>query len=1011
MKITFHPQEMLGSVSNSCMAAFCLAQGMTPDNAAAMGGIAEGVVKGFGMQKETFPVLEKLEHSIRQAIHEAMQTDGLAHLPEEFEDEIFENAFSAASIKSYLTAEKPVELFEEKIKTALKASEIYDAETLPIETLAVGLLEKMNDFIQNDHELTALSTLYTVNEINAVLRRMAPGVSGFEEAILNMKPITEYKQPNQLHFINSKIGFYGRSQEFQWLDDFCSSPENLQYALVQGCSGAGKSRLLYEYINQHKNDRGWHLCFLNHNVIEKLLDFGTYEFSENLLVVVDYAGRFAGAVGKWILKLAESRELTNKLRIVLMERRAAQGETDLRVSVSWMQEFYGNTHQERVLKSVEYGCLTVLQLDKTDLFSVMDDYSVKVAKRQPLSNDEKEQIYTYVSDGLKMEPARQNPLFILLATDAFLCEGSVRNWDIHLLTQSYAGRMLEYWQETLCRNDKALFDSLLRVLAAATATGGIDLNDAVPDFITDDLDRIMKTGEPRTVFENASGLHEEVILPIQPDYIGEFVFLQYLNKLFPRKNRCAFCDALYCKPVEFMSFLIRCIDDFSHFDMFRPLFADAINFIKPTGKSAAHYMAFASVIANLALHIPQAERQKYADALEAVVKEKTVQESVYSDFIRFLYAGTLSNMTYFDAYDGSANIDFEGNSNWDIGIARCSVEKLRSLYKDSGSRGESVVLQLAQALANCSIYDSYKEAQACADELEKLYEKHGEEIPEISVSQAMALNNITMKISNCQKISLAESAEQAVSRLAELYEKHVAEASDYGDIAIYAVNAVSDANLRKEVDRQIRRAYARMKTRQMGVAVEYAKALNNMTGFYVCVSDDKAHKYFAELEKMYHLYKDDSVGVVIEYAKGIVAYIAVCGRTRADRLLHVVSDLCEKYKEEESVFRILLVRYAKALYNRLAIAAMNEEYDRGVDWVFQEITALDDQYKEISAELTILYIRAHYYMYYIKLCNKRGNECRRLLDALGRMCSGEDSHIADIAVQWLEAIRKLDSRS
>lgn len=154
--------------------------------------------------------------------------------------------------------------------------------------------------------------------------------------------------------------------------------------------------------------------------------------------------------------------------------------------------------------------------------------------------------------------------------------------------------------------------------------------------------------------------------------------------------------------------------------------------------------------------------------------------------------------------------------------------------------------------------------------------------------------------------------------------------------------------------------------RQIRVAVEYARALNNMPGLYACASGNKAHEYFAGLERMCDLYKDNSVGAAIEYAK--------------------------------------------ALRNRLAIAAKNKEYDEKVDWAFHEITALHDQYKGISAELTIMYISAHYYMYCIMLCNKRSDACRRLLEAVVQMCSDEDSDAAHIASQWLEAMKELDSR-
>ena len=61
------------------------------------------------------------------------------------------------------------------------------------------------------------------------------------------------------------------------------------------------------------------------------------------------------------------------------------------------------------MQEFEYGRLMLQQLDRSALLRLMDDYSLKVAKKEPLSEEVKEGILRRVQTELGIEPEHQTP--------------------------------------------------------------------------------------------------------------------------------------------------------------------------------------------------------------------------------------------------------------------------------------------------------------------------------------------------------------------------------------------------------------------------------------------------------------------------------------------------------------------------------------------------------------------------------------------------------------------------
>lgn len=944
MKLKFNPNETLASIAYTFACAGGISQGLSPDEANYAGNAAAGIVKGISVDLSS-TIFDKVEDTVKQAISKTMAQETFKHIPYEFQMLLYENAFSKKAIYAYQTDELPAKLLEDAIQRTFAQSETYDMETLDIELLSTSLIKNMEQELQNDHELNSLFSLYANKEILQRLRKLTKNTSEFEEAIYNIKPISQHKQPNSLHFLNSQIEFYGRTNEFNWLNSFCDSDKPLLYAFIEGFAGVGKSKLLYHFIQQFNDKHNWYMCFLTSNVISSLNDFVSYECSKNIFLVIDYASKYAEKIGNWILKLAESKTTSHKIRIIMIERRMESqvNPLDFSNNTLWLQNFYGTLHQEQILKEVEYGTLSIIQLDKSALFSIMDDYSKNVLNTPPLSIDAKEMIYKYVSIDLHLEPQKQTPLFILLATDAYIKEGSIRNWSTDLLVDNYLKRMLEFWHDALCQKDQDLYDSLLEIVVFATAMGGIDLNDDSPKFVSRALNKLLEHPECQSLFKNTSGLKNEIILPLEPDYIGEFLFLKYIDKLFPAKKRKTFLNALYCKPVEFAVFFTRTCEDFADSKTFKKLFNTLPDLLAPFNETAIDFATYSFLIMVLAHKSTYYKKYETTELLGNILDKAFIQSSEYYNFICSQYYSLLSDLTFFEEYDGAVNLNVTDDM---LSIARQATMKLRKIYTTTEHTDTNLLLCLALAIANTSIYDSHIEAKQCANELHKLYEKHGDIEPEIAVYYAMALNNVICKITKSEQL-LYKIAESSLQKIAALYKKHVVDSNNYQNTTVCIVNAVSNKTLKTQVNQQIKLLQAELNIQQPKITIEYAKALNNIVGLYAQRTNPKANGHFTTLQKLYTLNEENSE-IAIEYAKSIVIFIIVCTPEKADKLLHIIQNLCNEYENcDADVFFTLIIRYVKALSNRLLISIKYAEPKEKIEWIYNEVQSIRQNYSNI----------------------------------------------------------------
>ena len=115
------------------------------------------------------------------------------------------------------------------------------------------------------------------------------------------------------------VGFRSRGQECAELMDWCDSDEVLDFALLFGPGGQGKTRLARELVHR-RAVHGWTAAFLARDPEGRSRSFSAVpDTAENLLLVVDYAEARAGQLSALCEELQGAGDL-NRIRVLMLAR-------------------------------------------------------------------------------------------------------------------------------------------------------------------------------------------------------------------------------------------------------------------------------------------------------------------------------------------------------------------------------------------------------------------------------------------------------------------------------------------------------------------------------------------------------------------------------------------------------------------------------------------------------------------------------------------------------------------
>ena len=329
---------------------------------------------------------------------------------------------------------------------------------------------KKSEITKRLKELSALGILPIIydnsdhNAIRVILERLLEDTSpdSYKELqeLTGIIPVVN-KEEHRLSFDSEYFKFTGRIQELHQLEEFCSAEQKVLWWAVTGPGGMGKSRLVYEYIKNKKND-GWAVVRFEANPTRGSSARGLYELSgwfpkaDKTIVVLDDVQAYMESVCDWLTKV-ERIPRSEKLRILMIEREGNNYE-----SATWLDDYFCHSDLEEWLYSPCF--LNLCPLSDPQLMEIMDNYADAAGKR--------------INSGLliktleKVDPGLKRPMYAIAIADA-RCQGKdPTNWSRKEILDTLLNREMRFHYDRLLGLDnrktklsKTLKAELLDLLA------------------------------------------------------------------------------------------------------------------------------------------------------------------------------------------------------------------------------------------------------------------------------------------------------------------------------------------------------------------------------------------------------------------------------------------------------------------------------------------------------------------------------------------------------------------
>lgn len=368
--------------------------------------------------------------------------------------------------------------------------------------------------------------------------------SGKIDELLKRNYLIESQLPplskrNPFKYSYEKIGFYGRKDELKQIENFMLANTQFTFWSITGKGGTGKSKLAL-HIAQEYIKRGWVVIWCESktsydNLLEK-------EFIHPTLFIFDYAGSRKEEIRTVITR---AKDKTQNIRLLFVERDKYTATSGMGVETWYSQIF--NDKEISTYKEDEYSLdsLNLGALDNEAIKSILDDFATARAKELSLDKnkfkeDEKDNIIRYVKETLPRNGANADfsdrCLFILFTADACLQEKSYLDWGAKELLDNY----ISQYSQKLPQVDN--LKSHLNLLAIATATGGIDIEDEENNSI-ESLSSCIEKLKNDFSYDNditegqafIKSLCEKdevdnIITPMYPDLVGEYFFISRISK-------------------------------------------------------------------------------------------------------------------------------------------------------------------------------------------------------------------------------------------------------------------------------------------------------------------------------------------------------------------------------------------------------------------------------------------------------------------------------------------------
>ena len=603
-----------------------------------------------------------VEQRLEQSIVECVLEDNL-ELRERKREQLYNDAYEAGNADN----EKKQQWIKCYVNSLLGFIEAIASDCIDDSTKIY-----VNAAIDENHQKTEQRVANMERDLDDLKHQRES--SPFIEMISVIGPKKESE--NEFHYLNRKIGFWGREEEINALDAFLEDQRKILFMSIVAPGGSGKSKLVYEFVKQHEDDCFWEMKYIGKYQIDRLLSFDDYAYPKNLVLIVDYAGLHAHKLGDWLnhlLSLSENA-FPQKIRLILVERDRAVQIESMQLLPLWNRELLGDGEQREKLKRIWYHASCFGPMG--ELRPLSDDAIRKImiqyANNHDRSLEDKEVDFLMKRlaqiDTLEGTP---RPLFALLLVEAYVHRHDVNQWNTDAILEHCIARTEKHWKE-LCGDNTNLYTVVQSLVLYATATEGLDM-DNIPDILkqaSQQLDYLDDDSYAKLICGvNQEAEYENCIYPMEPDIVGEYYLLQSFIKASCRKERLRErISGYWLKTENFFNVFARCIYDYSMNPLIKGFIRENLDLLLPPDRNELEIEAHSRL---LHIMLIKFRGKKNQDISSAKIKE--------------LYEKYPKNKVVINDYAASLMLEFQNHIHaiWEQEENVMKIRKLLSEDPDS----------------------------------------------------------------------------------------------------------------------------------------------------------------------------------------------------------------------------------------------------------------------------------------------------------------------------------------
>ena len=484
-------------------------------------------------------------------------------------------------------------------------------------------------------------------------------VNSFAYMIDQIRP--KDQSTNAFHYLNPNIGFWGRENEIQALQDFLTDSRDLLYMSIIAPGGCGKSKLVHEFVQQHKFDLEWEMQYLAKGQIERLLTFADYRYPRNLLLIVDYAGLYAKQLGDWLYHLSriQSDFRPTKIRLLLLEREQAVNIRHTSIPPVWKRELLGTGERGHAISKLRYQCDSfpedgILQpLSDAAVLQLMQQFVQQ--KGRSVSDEVFQQILEHLKASENERTVSARPLMAMFMVDAYLRGQAVFSWDTNGILEHFIERTEGQW-DRLCNGDRELKNSTSNCVLYATMTGQLNL-ESVPDYLCDDIRRLQRLGDEEYLSMicgiNQNTEFENIIYPMEPDIVGEYFLFQRMQILAIRKEKMRkLMESAWDETNNCFAVFARSIHDFGKQHQFADFYLQNLDLLMPPDRNNLEIEAHSRLLHIMMITFLGNKREKIAaNMIRELYKNFPKHPIVINDYAAMLMLDYKNHMDNFEKQD------------------------------------------------------------------------------------------------------------------------------------------------------------------------------------------------------------------------------------------------------------------------------------------------------------------------------------------------------------------------